>query len=264
LNRVVYKLSCFFLIGVAYASGADVPIESRVRKLWNYARAGSTNHIEILSACAHFERDPSAASFFPVSRGIAAWAETSEGRLERARKLWGRLSTSGSSAMANSANEMSRRWQTRLDRENIKAALQRYYLREIEYPRRLKKLQDTEGDFAIELLDRWQRPWVYRAQTPEHLPGALQQTYLLDSERMGDKSDLGAALGPRYGGDFQLRVKQLRTLEAGNKEVTLYDEALDLDVVLTQRFGSGQLELTYVGTTIVIVSSGDHWIVVSE
>lgn len=259
-----HKLGFVLLVGVASASGAEAPTEAKVRKLWNYARASSANHAGILAACAKFDRDPSAGMFLPVSRGIAAWAETSQGRLTRAHKRWEEMIPRGSGPMATSSIEMARRWQTRLDRENIKAALQQYYLKEIEYPRRLKALQDMQTDVPFSLFDRWKQPWVYRVQTPEHLPGALRQTYLLESERLGENSDLLAALGPRYGGDFQLKVKQLRTLEAGNREVTLYDEELDLDIVLSQRFGSGQLELTYVGTTIVIVSSGDFWIVVSE
>lgn len=264
MNRVRYKTGCCLLIAIASTAGAEAPIEARVRKLWSFARAGSTNHVEILAACTKFERDVSAKSFFPVSRGIAAWVEASRGRLASANALWEGMRTRGSGSMAVSANEMARRWQTRLDREKIKAALQAYYLAEIEYPRRLKNLKESHSSAPFEMLDRWQQPWTYQARTPEHLPGALRQTYVLESERLGRDSDLEAALGTRYGGDFQLRVKQLRTLEPGNKEVTLYEESLDLDIVLTQKFGSGQLELAYVGSTVVIVSSGDFWIVVSE
>ena len=83
---------------------------------------------------------------------------------------------------------------------------------------------------------------------------------MLHSTRLDENSDLGQALSMPYGGSDRFKVRQLRRSESGDVMVVVHEENADVETVLTERFGGGILELVYLGSSLLVLSTGDYWI----
>jgi hypothetical protein len=186
-----------------------------------------------------------------VTRGKTAWQLLQDAKLEEATRLLESMLSPSTDPLPQAANEMARRWLTRLDREKVKAGLRTIYAKKIEYPNHLVGITPV--------ADRWGKPWVYELTKPKFITGIAKQTYRLESTTLGPASDLATALAIPYGSRITLRPVRI---EAG---VVTFQPAGQTQPVLLSP-GTSYAGITYVEQVgaELLLTDGDHWALIPQ
>ncbi|MCS7048989.1 MAG: hypothetical protein NZ483_06825 [Verrucomicrobiae bacterium] len=183
----------------------------------------------------------------PVALGQRAWEQLRAGDLAAATATFQSMLTTNTDPLAQAGDLMARRWLTRLDREKVKTTLHAYYAQHLEYPATLPpNIQPPH--------DRWGIPWRYERTTTRFVRHLTNQTYRLESVRLGELSDLAAALRVAYGQRIQLQPTR-----RDGQTVTFTLPGRAQPIVLSVGASFDGVDLAAVTTNTVILTDGDHW-----
>ncbi|NLL84073.1 MAG: hypothetical protein GX230_07525 [Lentisphaerae bacterium] len=183
------------------------PQEDTFIRIWGIHRQANVSHTTVINTCREAanqraENDqPLLASYYPVIRTIEGWHLLQTGRHDEATKaLTAALDTQRSNdPLIRAADSIARRWLSRLDREQIVAALKKYHRDNVEFPPDLSIFNSLPQADRPPLRDRMGNPWVYRLAEFRRLKHAHAQRYLLYSIAIGrETSTLATALNLPY------------------------------------------------------------------
>jgi hypothetical protein len=151
--------------------------------------------------------------------------------------------------------ELARRWLTRLDREEVRAALQNAWTHTIRYPDTLDALPAPRPP----LKDRWDRPWLYKPRTLKLLKSDAQR-YDLQSTALEADSDLAPAAARPWPADLPLRPVSVASV-AGSSTLVTFETVGRTPVekpTLTEGKSWNGIALIKVGPKALLIVSGDY------
>ena len=240
--------------------------EQALWSLWEQHLENPANHAAHVEACRLYAAEHAASPLVSVAHTLAAWHLLHLGHENTARQLLEPYAEARDDAIRRGARLQARSWLTRLDREEVKRALQRYYRQEVRFPERLRDIAAhprLASAPAFPPVDRWGRPWDYATLAPASMPQAVGQRYRLESTTLGALSDLDRALREPYAGG--LRLQPVRVVGAGSAEpLVQFDRRTDAgtaDEGLALTLGR-ELEgfyLAHVGRSLILVGDREHW-----
>jgi hypothetical protein len=255
--QLLAALICVILLAPA-ARAAD---EAALLELWQQHIAVPEKHEETITACRSFAAAHPSDPLVPVVQGIEAWHHFSAGRAAEAQRLLEPHLAAPPGPITDAARALARGWITRLDREKVAAALQVHYRKEIAYPKSLEQLAsypklppESRPPFA----DRFGKPWNYRLAGFKTVSGFGDQKYVLQSQALGDLSDLRSAVKAPYASRIQVTPVQIVTTPDGSLAVKFNTGKGGSAMVAVGR-ASGDLHVAFVGAQIVVVCDHTHW-----
>ena len=188
------------------ARGADAaPHEDAFLRLWSLHRqaAAASNHLAVAEACREASRRPGADAgpllgrYLPAARTIEAWHLLQAGRATEAAAAYEAALTTGTPTdpLRGAADAMARRWLSRLDREQVVAALAVYYREQVAFPPDLAVFEAWPAARRPPLRDRQGDAWIYQLQAFRRLKLDGAQRYILYSRSVGrETATLAAAM----------------------------------------------------------------------
>jgi hypothetical protein len=153
---------------------------------------------------------------------------------------------------------MARRWLTRLDREQVAAALQKVYAEDLEYPESLSAVNALAPEFRPPIVDRWGAAWLYTPHAFTKLDTGDRQTFTLESSKLGEASELKQALALPYGAGFTFKPARVMP-PIGGKNVIVFQDAAGRSDTLSEGAAGNDLGFACLGDNILVLSSGDYW-----
>ena len=256
---------------------AAEPDEGGLWQLWQQHAAPPHDHEALLAACQAFTEAHATDSLIAVSRTLAGWHLLQLGRDDEAATVLQRCSSTGANALRDNslrdgATAIALAWLSRMDREKVKKALQFYYRRNVAYPRKLTDLAAypmLPKSLSFDERDRWHLYWSYRLTGLKTIPGLLDQKYELQSQRLGDGSDLAEALTVPCGALLRVEPVRVRSTTPGREVLELRylpaGETREAEntaggiVISTVGSWTDSVYLAYVGRYVVIVNDYHHW-----
>jgi hypothetical protein len=180
------------------------------------------------------------------------------GEFDHARQLLEKMAAAGPEPIAAIGAEMARRWLTRLDREQVTAALQKVYADDLEYPESLSAVSSLPPEYRPPMADRWGAPWFYTPTAFKKLRTGDRQTFILESTKLGETSDLKTALALPYGAGFTFKPVKVMPSIGGKAVITFQDATGKVDT-LSEGSAGNDLGFAYLGENVLVLSSGDYW-----
>jgi hypothetical protein len=232
------------------------------RGLW-LAWVASTNtpddHAAVMTACNQFRIKAPQDPFCVVVAGMEAWHLLAMGNTNAAMALFEPMLSIPENAtpLQSAGAEMARGWLTRLDREKVRAALKKIYLKKIEFPSSLDPIKTLKMKSLPPFTDRWGKPWMYRLESS--IKGLESQQYVLESSQLGSRSDLAKALALPYAGRVSLEPVKVSPVSADTVEFALRGGKsgyLQAGGVLNG------VTVAYIGMNIIVMADESHWRVV--
>lgn len=265
-GRKALLLLLLIVVAGTPSFGASDAEEKALLSLWSLQINTPAQHAALLKACQQVLQASPTNQLLPVSQGLAAWHSLHLGRTNEALALLKALAAAPTtSPTALAGVELSRRWLTRLDREAVRNALASYYARTLEYPANLPLLKNTPGGAETPLTDRWGAPWQYELAAFKIIKGTAGQRYRLQSKRLLEFSDLGLALARNYAGRISLKPISIATSSSGAQNVVFQGPGNPPEkIILSEGSQTGGITLSYIGAQILILSDGDHWLVLRK
>jgi hypothetical protein len=252
--------SAVLLLFIACATPlfAGKPDETALQTLWADQQKDPGNHAALAHEAAAFEQHFPASPLIPVARGLAAWHLLESGDFDGAKQLLDTMASAGADPVAAIGAEMARRWLTRLDREQVAAALQKVYAEDLEYPETLAAVSALAPPFHPPMTDRWGAAWLYTPAAFKKLQIGDRQTFILESSKLGDGSELKRALALPYGAGFTFKPVKLMP-PIGGKAVIVFQSAEGKTATVSEGAAGSDLGLAYLGDEVLILSTGDYW-----
>ncbi|MEA3212672.1 MAG: hypothetical protein QOE70_5729 [Chthoniobacter sp.] len=228
--------------------------EEAVLELWKQHLATPDDHEAVVKACQEFTGAHAGDPLLPVVRGLEAWHTLRAGRRAEALQLMAADLTAPPGPVTDGARRLALGWMTRVDREQVAAALQAYYRKQVAYPKSLEQLpQETRPP----LSDRFGKPWTYKLTGFAKLPGFTDQKYSLQSAVLGDVSDFKGAVQLPYAA--RIVAVPVQVLPAPGDTLAVKFNLARGAAVVGMGQAAGDLYLAYVGTRIVVVCDFTHW-----
>ncbi|MEI8233261.1 MAG: hypothetical protein WCH57_01095 [Verrucomicrobiota bacterium] len=253
----------FALLTVVCTTALDArPDETALLALWEKQAKEPENHAVIVQDATVFEQSFAQSPLVTVARGLEAWHQLKSGNSDDARRLLGLLSTGGADPLAAAGREMAFRWLTRLDILAVKQGLLKVFADTIEYPDTLAPVGNLPASVRPPMADRWGSPWAYKPADFKLIKAGPKQNYVLQSTKLGDKSDLEKALAVRYGG-AGLKIERVLS-PAGGKAVLQFSGSGVSNGILSEGNTAGDISFPYFGERIVVLSNGDYWVVLPK
>lgn len=243
------------LMGRAQSAAPD---ERGVWKVWT-THTNSGDHASVVTACRDYGAKTNQDCLAVVIHGLEAWHLLKSGNTNGAIRLLEPMLTAGEGAtpLQKAGAEMARCWLTRIDREMVRLALKKFYVREIEFPDALEALKTLKIKRMPPFADRWGKPWSYKRGS--QIKGMEKQQYALESARLGRLSDLGKALSLPYAGRISLEPVRVSPISPDTYEFSspsrksvLLQEGTDIDGVT----------IAYIGANIIVLADENHWRIV--
>ncbi len=253
--RSIIATLCLSLLSALPATAAD---EVAFWELWKTHLAATNGHAEAVAACDAFEQKHPGDPFIIVARQFKAWHLLKLDRNADASALLTPMVTPGSTGLDKGASELARAWLTRLDRETVKAALQKVYARDVAYPEALDVWPKNAAGTPPS-VDRWGKAWKYRLTGFTRIPGLRNQKYELQALLLGDTSDLAAALALPYAEQLTLKPVGLRPMTSGPPMIVFETGETGAKATMTAGTRSEGTFLAYVGDRIILVADYTHW-----
>ena len=256
---VLVCLTVWLLAGAVCRAEFSAPDERGLWLLWVNNTNNVENHATIVAACREFGAKTNQDPLVVVAKGLEAWHLLKMGNSNEAIRCFGSMLAvpEGASPLQNAGAEMARVWLTRFDREIVRMALKKIYVRDIEFPATLEPINTLKIRKMPPFTDRWGKPWTYRLQSS--IKGMGNQQYLLESTRLGSTSDLVKALARPYAAGINLEPVGDSPDSAG-----MYEFASPFKKSIFLQAG-GEMEgimVAYMGKNIIVLSDGSHWRVV--
>jgi hypothetical protein len=235
------------------------PDERGLWRVWVAATNNPADHAAVIDACRSFSARSPQDPLVVVAKGMEAWHQLKcGGTNEAVRLLEPLLAVPGNATPLQVAGAtIARSWLTRIDREQVLAALRKLYLRDIEFPQSLDAVKTLKAAPLPPLADRWGMPWVYRRQSP--IKGMKPQQYLVESSRLGSRSALGGALALPYAGNITLEPVSPSTINSDTYEFAAPQQKAIFLQTGAERDG---VTVAYLGVNLIVLSDENHWRVV--
>jgi hypothetical protein len=262
---LVFLFAAALSCALGQAQTATVPNEKGVWALWSLQTNSPNDDAALIGACAEFRKSAPSDPFVPVADGLSAWHLLRSGRTDEAVPLLVPLASRQGSSIDRAASRMAKTWLTRLDREAVKRALKRLYVKTVAFPTSLEALKSLPADAQPPLADRWGAPWSYRLTGFRSFSGMESQKYELQSRTLGKASDLALALQLPYAAALSFKPVKVISSTPGQEVIQFESESSALagtaakTVVLATGSESEGMTLAYVGVYILIVTDGNHW-----
>ncbi len=240
----------FCLGGIFAAHGAD---EDALQDLWKQHITTPDDHDGLIKACGEFTGSHANDPLLPVVRGLEEWHRMKAGQKEEWEKMLGADLALPSGSLNDGARRLALAWLTRIDREQVAAALQDFYRKQVAYPKSL----DLVAAAKPPMNDRFGKPWAYRLTGFAKLPGFTDQKYSLQSAVLGELSELKAAQQLPYAARIKAVPVQV-VAGAGNAPAVKFNFGNVAGVVNVGQ-SAGELFLAYSGTQIIVVCDLAHW-----
>lgn len=233
--------------------------EDALLELWKQHLATPEDHEAVLKACSEFAVEHAVDPLLPIVRGLETWHKLRAGRRSEALQGMATDATAPAGAVHDGARRIALGWITRVDREQVAAALQVYYRKQVAYP---KSLDQLPADARPPLNDRFGKPWNYKLTGFAKVPGFADQKYSLQSAALGDTSDFKAAVQLPYAA--RIAAVPVQILAApGNTQAVKFNLGGSAAVVGVGQ-SAGDLYLAFVGAKIVVVCDYTHWKILSR
>ncbi len=182
---------------------AATPQEDAFLRTWGVHARAPQDHKAVIAACQTvMDRASTLGDYLPAVKTLAAWHLLASGNRTDAVRIFESALTQGRAAdpVARYADNMARRWLSRIDQESVEKALKAYYIDNVEYPSSLAPLFNLPKDKAPPKTDRFGTPWVYKTEGFSRLKTAPNQRYTLYSQTIGVRaSSLSAMPTDTYG-----------------------------------------------------------------
>lgn len=270
MKRAGLFLAVGLLAAPAPAADAVEPDERGLWAVWTQQRDAPDDHAACVAACDAFETQSPDDPYGVVTRGIAAWHLLKQHRLGEAAERLSSLLEAGQTPLEQAAADIARAWLTRLDREQVRVGLKMLYSDALAFPASLDALRSLPQRYRPPPTDRWGTPWEYRLIGFKMIAGFHDQKYLLQSRRLGPRSDLEEVLKTPYLSG--VRLKPVR-LSAGAGTTVVHFDAGPKDegegqssgtVVMSVGSRSGQVVFAALGPRLIILATDDHWSVLAR
>jgi hypothetical protein len=244
-------LACF----VAFmGSGARAADEDALQELWKQQVAKPDDHDALIKACHEFAAAHASDPFLPIARGLEEWHLLRSNKREDALQLMIADLTPAAGPVNAGAQRLAMGWMSRVDREQVAAALQAYYRKEVAYPKTLDLVRPIA---QFPPTDRFGKPWTYKLTGFGKVPGFTDQKYSLQSATLGDVSEFKEAVQLPYAS--RIVAVPLQVLPAAaNTQVVKFKMGGSTAALGTGQ-GAGDLFLAYVGEHIIVVCDYTHW-----
>jgi len=244
---------------LACQAQSAAPDERGLWSLWVACTNNASDHAVVVSACKEFIAKSTQDPFVVVAQGLEAWRLLKQGNTNAAVGLLEpMLAVPGNATPLQIAGaDIARSWLTRLDRERVRVALGKLYVRDIEFPVSLDALKTLRTMRPPPFTDRWGTPWVYRQQSS--IKGMNTQQYVLESPRLGSRTDLAKALAMPYAGGITL--EPVKPSPIGN-DTYQFASPKQKAVVLQVGADMDGITVAYLGEKLIVMSDGNHWRVV--
>ena len=246
---------CLSILAALPAGAAD---EAAFWSVWKTHLTATNLHDEAIAACDAFEAERPTDPLVAVTRQFKAWHLLKLGRNAEAAALLTPMVRPGSTGLDKGVSELARAWLTRLDREIVKAALQKVYSREVAYPEKLDVWQQRDAG-APPLADRWGKGWKYRLTGFSRIPGLRNQKYELQALLLKDTSDLAAALSLPYAKQITVKPVRLRRMTSGPPMIVFKTGETGSEATMAAGTRSEGTFLAYVGDRIILLADYTHW-----
>lgn len=234
----------------ALAADSDEAIFGRLFRLH---LATPTGHVALAAQAGQAAASLPPGPYRAAAQAVQAWRLLRAGQPAEARAVY--LALSADAAAPTPLAELARRWLTRLDREEVRAALQKAWARDIRFPESLDALPPPRPP----LKDRWDRPWTYKPRALKLLKADAQR-YDLQSPGLGADSDLAAALDRPWPLELPIRPLGVSTAAGSTPVVTfetLSKKPAEKSMVSEGKSWNG-LALIKVGPHALLLSNGDY------
>jgi len=240
------------------------PNESGLAAVWKLNISESNDHARVASACGEFRKASPSDPLAWVADGIGAWRWLKAGDTSTAATVFERMAAAPQTdPMGKAAAVMAKRWLTRLDREKVRFALKLMYRKNIEFPPSLEDLRMLPEQFQPPYTDRWGQKWSYRLVEFKHLKGIRGQKYELISASLGASSDLETALAVPYASRIPLKPSRVIGGGAGSEAIEFATtDGTNEKKVLNVGSESDGIRFPYRGASLLVLSDGDHWLVI--
>ncbi|MFA7172371.1 MAG: hypothetical protein WC340_02985 [Kiritimatiellia bacterium] len=239
-------------------------VEVNERGLWDLWCAGTTSVFqasELVVLCKQFKAATPKDPLVVVVSGLEAWNHLKRGNQGEAIKIFNSMlvEREPATALQRAADKMARGWLTRLEREQVVAALKRVYLQNIEFPTSLEVLKTLKSTALPPMTDRWGKPWDYRLESS--IKGMASQRYVLESSMLSSHSDLKKELELPYADGMQMTPVRL---VAGVKETVEFKTNDGQSAIRKLGSESSRVTLAYLGSHIMVLTDGNHWSVMAK
>lgn len=188
-----------------------------------------------------------------AARAILGWRLLRAGKPTEAAPVYQALLDDPASPPA--FTRLAGRWLTRLDREQVRAALQKAWVDDIRYPDSLDRLPKP----LPPMKDRWGGAWTYHVASFKRLKSEAQR-YTLESPELGADSDLATVLARPWPKEPSLRAVSVNR-DAGATPVVTFQSLKDSSskITMTEGKNSGDFVLVKAGPRVLIVVEGDYF-----
>jgi hypothetical protein len=234
--------------------------EDGLLELWKQHMATPDDHEVVTKACRDFAAAHAGDPLLPVARGFEEWHTLRAGHQREALAMFGEDLAAPAGSVGDGARRLALGWMTRADREQVAAALQAYYRKEIAYPRTLEQLASNpklKSEPQPPFQDRFGKPWSYSLTGFAKLKGFADQKYSLQSAVLGDMSDLKTAVKLPYAARISA-VPQQVIPAPGNTLAVKFNLAGNTAIVGAGQ-ATGALHVAFVGAKIIVVCDYTHW-----
>lgn len=238
----------------AWSLAARAADEDAVLAVWKQIMAAPNDHETALKACRDYAAAHAADPLAPVVRGLQEWNLMCTGRRADALTMMAADDAASPDPPAEGARRLAQAWLTRDDRDQLAAALQAYYRKQIAYPESLNQLPP---DSRPRPEDRFGKPWDYKLTGFARLPGFSDQSYTLRSAVLGASSDFQAALKMPYASGISAVPVQIVAVPGGGQAVKFTDAGSASVIGVGQ--ASRDLYLAFIGSQILVVCDSMHW-----
>ena len=239
-----------------------VPDESGLLQLWTTSTNAVDDHAAVTAACREFlAKTPKDDPLVVVVKGIETWRLLKMGNTNEAiKKLESIISVpEGATCLQTAGAEMARGWLTRIDREKVRLALKKIYLRDIEFPMSLEPIKSLKISAMPPFKDRWGTDWSYRLGSS--IDGMKSQYYVLESIRLKERSDLEKALALPYAGQIKLEPARMSRVSSGTVE---FVTGAGKPAIMQTGGSSDGVTFAYLGAKLIVLADESHWSVVPK
>jgi hypothetical protein len=245
--------------GVVCRAQTPVPDERGLWQVWAASTNAGDAHATVVMACREFRTKSPQDSLGLVIAGLEAWHHLKMGKTNEASALLETMLSVPENAtyLQVASADMARGWLSRLDREKVRGALKKIYARDIEFPSSLEPIKALKLSSMPPFTDRWGKPWVYRLESP--IKGMNTQQYVLESSRLGVRSDLAKALVLPYAGG--INIEPLR-LAPGSTDTVEFKNPAGKSAFLQAGGNFSGITVAYLGGKIIVLADENHWRVV--
>ena len=257
-TNILISLAAGAVVVAACRAETPVPDENGLWQIWVSHTNAAADQVGLTQACERFRTKGLADPLMVVVQGLEAWHLLKAGQTNDAARLLEPLTSLTGDPLQKAGAEMARGWLTRLDRELVRAALKRVYLRDVEFPVSLVALKTLTGVKQLPATDRWNGPWLYKPTDLPTIRGSDRQRYVLESARLGTNSDLAQSLAVPYAN--RITIEPVRVMDGGSAGETVeFSSSARKSALLMVGAEMNNFTFAFMGKRIIVLSDRDHW-----